>query len=238
MKGKAWLNLRHSTESAFERGLVRLGWDVHRGLTMSPGESDILVTWNRIYDGDRAARVFADMDLPVIVCENATWGNEFAGRKWYTMTRTYHNVSGTFPVGGPERFDALGVKLLPWKDSSKAIILPSRGIGPCTMRQPSNWVEHKRALGRIRPHPGQHPSKPLEDDLDDIGYAYTWGSGAAVRALVLGVRVYSDMPNWIAEQDNTDESRLDMFRRLAWAQWTHEEIEEGEPFRRLLAFRS
>ena len=49
-----------------------------------------------------------------------------------------------------------------------------------------------------------------------------------------GIRVESHMPNWIGEQDNTDEGRVAMFRRLAWAQWTLEEIESGEPFQRLI----
>jgi hypothetical protein len=63
----------------------------------------------------------------------------------------------------------------------------------------------------------------------------TWGSGAAIKALQWGIPVVSEMPDWIGEQDNTDAGRLEMFRRLAWAQWTMEEIAHGEPFARLLA---
>jgi len=62
----------------------------------------------------------------------------------------------------------------------------------------------------------------------------TWGSGAAVKALTWGIHVESHMPNWIGEQDNTDAGRLEMFRRLAWAQWTLDEIEDGTAFRHLL----
>jgi hypothetical protein len=63
----------------------------------------------------------------------------------------------------------------------------------------------------------------------------TWGSGAAVRALLRGIPVESHMPNWIAAQDNTDAGRLAMFRRLAWANWRLSEIADGVPFRRLLS---
>jgi hypothetical protein len=40
----------------------------------------------------------------------------------------------------------------------------------------------------------------------------------------------SEMPHWVAEQDNTPEGRIEMFRRLAWAQWEIREIESGEAF--------
>jgi hypothetical protein len=62
----------------------------------------------------------------------------------------------------------------------------------------------------------------------------TWGSGAAVKALLWGIRAESHMPSWIAAQDNTDAGRLAMFRRLAWAQWRMSEIANGEAIRRLL----
>ena len=75
---------------------------------------------------------------------------------------------------------------------------------------------------------------PLEDDLAKACKVVTWGSGAAIKALMMGIRVESHMPNWIGEQDNTDEGRLAMFRRLAWANWRLSEIESGQAFRWLL----
>ncbi len=57
-----------------------------------------------------------------------------------------------------------------------------------------------------------------------------------MKALLWGIPVESHYPRWIGKQDNTDAGRLAMFERLAWAQWTHEEIAEGLPFRRLLGF--
>lgn len=75
---------------------------------------------------------------------------------------------------------------------------------------------------------------PLEDDLAKASKVVTWGSGAAIKALMVGIRVESHMPNWIGEQDNTDEGRLAMFRRLAWANWRLSEIESGQAFRWLL----
>ena len=92
----------------------------------------------------------------------------------------------------------------------------------------------KKHGGRIRKHPGTRACTPLEHDLRKCGRVITWGSGAAIKAMMWGIPVISDMPNWIGEQDNTDAGRLAMFRRLAWAQWTLDEIASGEPFDRLL----
>jgi hypothetical protein len=233
---RAWLNLRYTVperKRAFEEGLQALGYDTVESITASPGKKDILVTWNRIGPGDAAARLFASAGRPVIVTENASWGNDFDGARWYTLALDYHNKSGCFPVGGPERWDVLGVSLAPWRAGGETVILPQRGIGPTGIAMPSSWG--KKLQGRIRPHPGrnQNPT-PLEQDLQNAGKVITWGSGAAIKALIMGIPVESHMPNWIGEQDNTDEGRLAMFRRLAWAQWTLDEIRRGDPFRHLL----
>jgi hypothetical protein len=71
----------------------------------------------------------------------------------------------------------------------------------------------------------------LAEDLANASEVRTWGSGAAVKALMWGIPVRSYMPRWCGEQQNTDESRREMLRRLAWAQWTLEEIADGAPFR-------
>ena len=237
---KAWLNLRHAVPErwdAFSRGLERLGYSVVPGVTTRPGDRDILVTWNRVREGGTAAQAFEGRGLPVLVAENSTWGNDFAGRRWYTLARTFHNTAGMFPVGGPERWDGLGVEFAPWRADGEAVILAQRGIGPVGVAMPQGWPEwaSRRFGGRIRHHPGTRASKPLDDDLAQCGRVVTWGSGAAVLALLRGVPVISEMPNWIGEQDNTDAGRVAMFRRLAWAQWQLAEIASGEPFKRLLA---
>jgi hypothetical protein len=236
----AWLNLRYTLperKAAFTAGLRSLGYTVTEGVTQRPGPEDILVTWNRIHVGNGAAAAFEAAERPVLVAENATWGNDLAGRRWYTLARNRHNTAGMFPVGGPERWDALGVELAPWRQGGETVVLGQRGIGAPPTRCPPGWGEQEAAkLGaRLRPHPGTKPAKPLQDDLARAGRVVTWGSGAAVKALIWGIPVESHMPGWIAEQDNTDAGRLEMFRRLAWAQWTLEEIADGEAFRWLLS---
>lgn len=225
---RALLNLRYTVPErrvAFEKGLQRIG------------DPEVFVTWNRIGAADQIAKQYEARGLPVIVAENAAWGNDFAGQQWYSLARGMHNTLERFPVGGAERWDELGVELVPWRAGGEVVILAQRGIGPAGVAMPAGWPVSARARfgGRIRMHPGTGAAKPLEDDLANCGRAVTWGSGAAIRALMLGIPVTSELPGWIGRQDNTDAGRLDMFRRLAWAQWRLAEIASGEPFERLLA---
>ena len=150
------------------------------------------------------------------------------------LARNFHNTAGMFPVGGPERWDSLGVDLEPWRTEGETVILPQRGIGPAQVAMPRGWPYGIK--GRIRQHPGQRQAKDLKEDLAKAGKVITWGSGAAIKALMWGIPVDSHMPKWIGVQDNTDAGRLDMFRRLAWAQWSMDEIASGEPFERLLGW--
>lgn len=236
---RAWLNLRYTLPERvriFQQGLQRCGYRVEIGLPVNAGDRDIFVTWNRIGNANLFAQQFQDSGRRVLVTENAAWGNSFAGDNWYTIARNYHNTAGCFPVGGADRWDSLAIDLPPFRKTGETVILPQRGIGAAPVAMPLRWSEQALAKygGRIRRHPGRHPGIPLEEDLQNAGRVITWGSGAAVKALLMGIPVTSEMPGWIAEQDNTAAGRLDMFRRLAWAQWRWREIELGEAFEWLL----
>lgn len=236
---RAFLNLRYTVPErrrVFHAGLKRHGYQVVEGDTRDPQPGDIFVTWNRISAGERTAQLFEARGLPVLVTENAAWGNDFAGKSWYTLARGRHNTAGMFPVGAADRWDALDCYLPPFRTEGETVLLPQRGIGSKPTAMPRGW--DRAALvkygGRIRVHPGQRPAKPLEQDLAGCGRVVTWGSGAAIKALMMGIPVTSEMPNWIGEQDNTEAGRLAMFRRLAWAQWRLQEFESGEAFAHLL----
>lgn len=237
---RAWVSLRHPDSArarAFHTGLARLGYTIASGTTTNPGPKDILVSWNLLRDAVGAADAFKARGLPVIVTENALWGNDFMGGDWLTVARDSHNLAGKFPLGGPERWDNLGPRLKPIRDEEDTVILPQRGIGQPPVAMPRGWAESALARygGRVRLHPGKRETIPLEQDLHFAGRVITWGSGAAVKALMWGIPVISELPNWVAEQDNTEAGRLAMLRRLAWCTWTLDEIATGEPFKRLLA---
>lgn len=239
MRRVAWLNLRFTPESrvqAFAEGFKRLGYDPRIGCPNQFESGDAFCTWNRIGHGDHVARMFSDRGQPVLVTENASWGNDFAGKRWYTLARDYHNEVGRFPVGSDSRWDSLSVRLQDWRwHKGETVVLPSRGIGAARNRMPGGWVQ--RQSGRIRAHPGRGVAKPLEEDLANAAKVVTWGSGAAIKALMWGIPVESHMPDWIATQDNTDAGRLAMFRQLAWANWTLEELASGEPIQRLIEWK-
>jgi hypothetical protein len=231
----AYLNLRYSDGQrvdAFRVGLMRNGYRIEFGLPQSPRDNDLFLTWNRIGQADQVAKRFRN----VLVAENAAWGNGFAGGSWLTLARDRHNTAGMFPVGGSERWDSLGVELAPFRTGGETVILAQRGIGSAPTAMPSNWPAdaQKRHGGRIRKHPGRTKPIPLADDLRNCGKAVTWGSGAAIHALMMGIPVMAEMPGWIGEQDNSEAGRLDAFRRLAWAQWRITEIASGDAFEALL----
>lgn len=225
---RALLNLRYTVperQAAFRSGLRRLGYEV-----VQQGQADIAVSWNRIGHFHDTANEYERTGRPVIIVENSTWGNEFQGRRWYHLARSFHNTRGRFPVGDGERFDKLHAEPSPFRTHGETVVLMQRGIGPPQVAMPRTWT----TPGRIRKHPGRGQAIPLEQDLARCGKVVTWGSGAAVKALMWGIPVESHMPNWIGEQDNTEEGRLRMLRELAWAQWTLEEIQSGEALECLL----
>lgn len=239
----AWLCLRegvHYRREAFRAGLESIGYTVRDGLSHMPGPEDILVCWNRYGQKDSDAKLFEAAGRPVLVAENGYLGNDFAGSRWYAISRSQHNGAGTWPQGGPERWDALNVPLAAWREpGGEIVVLPQRGIGPEGVAMPRDWLARTetRLRGtkyRVRRHPGKNPAPELEHDLRNASEVITWGSGAALKALTWGIRVQSDFPKWIGHCEPTDAGRLVMLRRMIWAQWTLQEISDGTAFRKLL----
>lgn len=234
----AWINLRYTVPErlkAFVSGIERHGYRAEIGFPDRIGPKDIFLSWNRINMGNVVAQQFQDRGQTVLIAENAAWGNSFLGGRWYSLARNYHNTANCVPYFGPEFWDRLRVRLEPFREPGNTLILPQRGIGSAPTRMPVGWAiqAQQKYGGTIRPHPGKS-AIPLEPALVGVSRVVTWGSGAAIKALMSGCKVVSEMPNWIGEQDNTEEGRLEMFRHLACAQWPLHEIESGEAFACLL----
>jgi hypothetical protein len=209
-----------------------------------PKPGDVLLIWNRSGVNEHDARRFESVGATVLVAENGYLGKEWLGIKWFALAIGHHNGLGLWHDEGPDRWDRYGVELHPWRSGHEVVVLPQRGIGEPGIAMPRSWPAAK--YGRVREHPGIRPCKPLNDDLAHAAYVVTWGSGAALKALLFGVPVYYGLSGWIGAQaalpisdiggspKRSDADRLAMFRRLAWAQWTVNEIETGEPFLRLM----
>lgn len=233
---------------AFITGLQRAGYELVPTIT-KPGPSDVLCIWNRYAGNHEQARKFESAGAKVVVAENG-YLPDLPGGKWLALALNHHAGAGVWKYGGPERWDSLGVELRPWRhvNNGETIVLGQRGIGEPGIASPIGWAESvvRKVKGRIRSHPGTNKNVvPLEQDLARASAVVTWASSAALKALLYGVPVWYDMPRWIggpacrplAEWPapmRDDQARLEMFRCLAWAQWTLTEIESGSAFSYLL----
>ena len=203
-----WLNLRHNLperRSAFERGLeLAAGLFGPRRLADRVVAGDVLVTWNVIREARPAVDRCESLGVPVLVAENASWGTA-AGERWLTVARGRHNTAWRFPVGGHDRFDALGVDLAPFRAAGDgdppAARHRARRARRCRRTGPRALKRYGR---RIRSIPGSATVCAAGARLANAGRVVTWGNGAAIKALQWGIPVVSEMPDWIGEQDNTD----------------------------------
>lgn len=201
---------------------------------------------------EHIASLYEKAGCKVIIAENGWIGRTNDGGKFYALCLGHHNGAGTWTVGEADRWPLMNVEIKPWRERGKRIvILASRGIGERGVAQPREWpqqVAHwlRKRTGRevvIRAHPGDSHA-PVEESLSGAHAVVTWASGAAIKALAAGIPVFHALPQWIGagaarpiDHDIEDPflgDRLPMFRRLAWAQFSAEEIATGEPFKCLL----
>lgn len=228
----------HYRRSAYIDGLKAAGYTLADSIP-DPKPSDVLVIWNRYGRFDEEAKRFERSGAKVWVTENGWLGKDWNGGEWFALSEGHHAGAGKWKERG-DRWDAWGVRLSPWRHGTETVILAQRGIGEPGIASPVGWAENtqRRIGGRIRQHPGKHQG-PIEPDLANAEKVVTWNSGAALKALMCGVPVWHDFPKWIGASAASrigdplvrdDEKRLAMFRRLAWAMWTLDEIRTGEPF--------
>jgi len=231
----------------YSKGLKSLGYSVINARNYVPTEGDVLLIWNRNHSHDKIAKIYEAAKGIVLVTENGYLGKTKALAKWH------HSGAGEWHVGEADRFSALGIDVKPWREKGDHIlVLPQRSIGEPGVAMPRNWANGilprlrkvtSRPI-RIRKHPGKNPRIQVEEDLVDAWCAVTWASGAGIKALCAGIPVFCDYPKWVgaaAASLNLSEietptlgCRESMLHRMAWAQWTWDEIESGEAFRWLL----
>lgn len=180
-----------------------------------------------------------------------------SGDQLYALALNYHNGAGRWWVRAPGRWREQGIEVQPWRsDGDHIVVLGQRGIGPAGVAMAGDWVqkacqrlqEFTRRPIRVRAHPGNYPATtPLLSDLRGAWAVVTWGSGAALKAICAGIPAFAEFDRWIGmpcakrgiEHLETplchDGARELMLDRLAWSQWTVDEISSGEPFRRLMS---
>lgn len=231
----------HYRRESFDAGLAAAGYRLVPDLR-DPRERDLLLIWNRYSGSDEVAAAFERAGATVLVVENCPLGNDLHGGSYSLARGQIALTGGRIEAGPADRWDSWGIRPQPWRVAGETVILGQRGIGNPSTRSPDRWAERaqKRYGGRIRPHPGTGPATPLADDLARAGEVITWSSAAALQALLLGIPVRYEHPAFVGgpacarpgeELRRDDAARLDVFRRLAWAIWTLEEIRSGEALR-------
>lgn len=215
----------------------------------------MLVIWNKYGHYAMLAKQAERAGALVLVAENGYLGFDKDGHQHYALARNAHNGAGDWFVGGPERFEALGIELQPWQQGKHIAVRGQRGIGCSVMSSPPDW--HGLVAKRLRSiikreivvhrHPGNGAvtDRSHEQYLQGAHALVIWSSSVGVKALVMGIPVFYEAPHWICagaavrgianiEQPKIDDAaRLAAMQRMAWAQWSVAELATGEPFVRL-----
>lgn len=233
----------HYRREIFHKGLEAHGYAVQYH-SFEPEEGDCLIIWNRYGHFDQMARKFEKRGGTVFVVENGYLGKDYNGGDWYALSQSHHNGAGFIPDRSYPRFSIRYNE--PRKGSKDFVLLPQRGIGEVGVAMPRDWLSRDRRWFpddcRVRRHAGKVETSPLLEDLQDTKGVITWGSGAAVKAIVAGIPCVHFFPRWIGAEGSTFYKDVDdwdnlplinpepMLKTLSWAMWSGDEIRSGEAF--------
>lgn len=212
------------------------------------GPDDVLICWSPFLGTDRLAalRTIKAVGGRAIVMENG-WLSPIGPRRFFQVALDGWNGEGRFPPGGPDRWRGWGVPMLDWRrDGSHVLVIGQKlkGADQDFRRMPEGW-DYSLTLPTRRPvvRRTRKTAVSLDEQLRDAWCTVTWTSTAAVKGLIAGVPAFYCGPTLICHElcrRGTDvdhpayPEREPVFERLAWCQWTREEIATGEPFARLL----
>lgn len=165
-----------------------------------------------------------------------------------------------------DRWERLGLRLAGWRERKEGHILVCGQKDSDAQHRinPDMWAQEAIAKLRgftdreivWRPHPRGKISSgngadrmsaggPLEEDLRGCHALVTFNSNAGREALVAGVPVFCDRSAAYAEIANTELAEIESpvlrdraahFNRLAYAQWTLEELASGEALSFVIQF--
>lgn len=245
--------LVRSGDHLFEAGLKSAGYTLINDIPRDIGKDDLIVTWNRRPCDEASIKRFEQAGAKVLIAENGYIGNGGQGKKLFALSINHHCGAGSWHIGQEPRWRRHNIRIDQWREGgSEIVVLPQRAIGEPGVAMPREWELHivnklravtKRNV-RVRPHPGKEPaSVTLYDDLKHAWAVVTWSSGAAIKAIAMGVPAFYMFENWIAAPmakfgiDDLENpyrgERESCLHRIGWAQWTAEEVANGVPFRYL-----
>jgi len=139
-----------------------------------------------------------------------------------------------------DRWESLNLPILPPRPQGKNILAIGQVADDSqhglTKDELVEWLyENTPSPFRYRPHPQSEteakPKNTLEHDLEWADVVLTYNSTVGLEALRLGIPVICSTNCFYAglsgPQCPSVEDRLELFQRIAYAQWTEEEIEKG-----------
>ena len=195
---------------------------------------------------------FERLGASILVGENEYIGSDKPYKDWYALSLIQHNGGGWWPYKNdpepPARFDIPYIVDRPKPDNGYLLGLAQRGIGYPGVAMPRDWASRCKGFPpcyKMRRHRGK-ANPPLEPELEQAYAVFTWGSGAALKAIQLGIPCVHYYQDWIGAPASTYYKDVDdwdnipfkdpgpMFDRLSWAMWGGDEIASGLAFKYLL----
>ena len=167
--------------------------------------------------------------------------------EWVSLVWDGHGRRGDHcvPEDKGDRWKSTGIKLRKWKKTGNRIVLcgQSQAYSPHYERL-EDWygtVQKLFGVTHFRKHPSStNPtSRPLAKDWQDCGLAVTLNSSIGVETVISGIPTVTmdeAAMAWDVTGHSLDAERVDRrswARWLAWTQWRHDEISDGEPIRHL-----
>lgn len=231
-------------KAAWIKGLKTCGFEIVRDYN-TPTKDDLLLIWNVSARDKNHIKLFKDVGATILVAENGYLGKQWGGHKWFALSRDHHNGAGTYPSHlGPSRVAKYSFECKPWREGGvEFVALPQRGIGEVGIAMPRDYKFPNKC--RIRPHLGLQEIIPVEQDIQNARAVVTWGSGAAIKAMAMGIPVFYGFNDWIAKDGATPISQADWknpqrpdrtkaFENVFSAMWTIQEVESGIAFKEFM----
>jgi len=244
----------HYRREAFIEGFAALGFSVRQCQPSTAlGPEDAAVIWNKTARSLQTVEMARKGGGALLVAENGYYTPAGADHQPYAIALDGHNGSGRWYAPDDSRLKALDIPFKPFRpqEGSKVVVAAQRGIGSPEMRSPPGW--HADVADRlfkwdvvVRPHPGMEPpATALLDDLEDARCLVVWSSNCATTALINGIPTYYAAPHIITapaarkltedlDLDTYEHLRHEAFAKMAWAQWTLDEIRSGLAIKTLL----
>jgi hypothetical protein len=211
---------------------------------------EIPVVWGVLRGSDRILARATEQGLYFFYIDHAYFDRGHG--KSYRIARNRYEA-GPIRRCPSDRFDALGIRMEPWRKSGREILVCPPTDYFMRAHGCEDWLEStlsalheltdRPIIVRKKPHPGGE-AVPLQKALERAHALVTHSSNVAIEAACLGTPVFVAPSSAAAPIGRTDLSKVEdpaypdrgpWLAHLAYNQFTFEEIGDGRAWRMLLA---